>query len=232
MNKLLIIIPAYNEAKNIEAVVNDLIRNYPDYDYIIVNDGSTDDTAAICKQNQYSLLDLPINLGLSGAMRSGMRYAYKKEYAFAMQFDGDGQHDAKYIGEMMDTMERLSADIVIGSRFKNSTKPLSCRMFGSRLLEFCINLGSKKKLSDVTSGMRLFNQRMIKLFANELNYIPEPDTLAYLMRSGAVIEEVPVEMSERAVGESYLNTTQAIKYMTHMLFSIVIFQKFRRSIKE
>jgi len=124
--RILVIIPAYNEAENIERVVENLIQNYPQYDYVVVNDGSKDNTAKICRMRGYELLDLPVNLGLTGAFQTGMRYANAKGYDAAIQFDGDGQHDPSYIAEMVETMERDQCDIVIGSRFCNEKNRGPC----------------------------------------------------------------------------------------------------------
>ena len=218
---LLIIIPAYNEAENIERVVNNLIENYPQYDYVVVNDGSSDDTRKICAKKGYNFLDLPINVGLAGAIRAGIRYGYD----YAVQIDGDGQHDPKYIKDMLEKMRSAQADIVIGSRFKEKKKPHSMRMLGSRIISGAIKLTTGgKKIEDVTSGMRLFNKRMIKNFGYNMHYSPEPDTIAYLLNCGIKIEEIQVEMYERIAGTSYLNLKNSVWYMLKMLFSILVFQ--------
>ena len=228
MNKVLIIIPAYNEAENIERVVDNIIRNYPQYDYVIVNDGSSDDTRKICKKRGYNLLDLPINVGLAGAIQSGMKYANYYGYEYAIQIDGDGQHLPEYIERMLLTMNRTNCDIVIGSRFKTERKPITARMMGSQLITYAIYITTKGKyIGDVTSGMRLFNKSMIKRFGYQINYGPEPDTLAYLINCGIKIEEVQVKMEERIAGTSYLNVGNSIRYMVQMLFAILIFQWFR-----
>lgn len=225
MLKLLIIIPAYNEAFNIERVVDNLIANYPQYDYVIVNDGSSDDTRKICANRKYNFLDLPINVGLAGAIRAGIRYANYHGYDYAVQIDGDGQHEPKYIKDMLEKMETAQADIVIGSRFKEKKKPNSMRMLGSRIISGAIKLTTGgKKIEDVTSGMRLFNKRMIKNFGYNMHYSPEPDTIAYLLNCGIKIEEIQVEMYERIAGTSYLNLKNSVWYMLKMLFSILIFQ--------
>ena len=225
MLKLLIIIPAYNEAFNIERVVDNLIANYPQYDYVIVNDGSSDDTRKICANRKYNFLDLPINVGLAGAIRAGIRYANYHGYDYAVQIDGDGQHEPKYIKDMLEKMETAQADIVIGSRFKEKKKPNSMRMLGSRIISGAIKLTTGgKKIEDVTSGMRLFNKRMIKNFGYNMHYSPEPDTIAYLLNCGIKIEEIQVEMNERIAGTSYLNLKNSVWYMLKMLFSILIFQ--------
>ena len=116
--RILIVIPAYNEQENIERVVDQLMENYPQYDYLVVNDGSKDRTAAICREKGYHFLDLPVNLGLAGAFQAGLRYADRMDYDMAIQFDGDGQHDPQYIEAMASKMEEDSLDVVIGSRFK------------------------------------------------------------------------------------------------------------------
>ena len=231
--KLLILIPAYNEAENIERVVNNLIENYPQYDYVIINDGSTDATRKICARNGYNLMDLPVNVGLSGAIKSGMRYANYYGYDYVLQLDGDGQHDPAYIQSMIDKMMETDCDIVIGSRFKTGKKPVTSRMIGSQILTAAIWLTTGGKyIGDVTSGMRLFNKKMIKRFGYDMHYSPEPDTLAYLLNCGVKIEEVQVQMQERIAGVSYLNFKNSAWYMMKMMFSIMIFQWFRQKIKE
>lgn len=230
--KLLIIIPAFNEAGSIERVINNLTTNYPQYDYVIINDGSTDDTRKICAKNGYNFMDLPTNTGLTGAIKSGMHYANYYGYDYALQLDGDGQHDPKYISEMLKTMEATGCDIVIGSRFKTKKKPLTARMMGSILITGAIRLTTGKHIGDVTSGMRLFNKKMIKRFGYDIHYSPEPDTLAYLLNCGVQIEEVQVEMQERTAGVSYLNLKNSIWYMMQMMFSILLFQWVRKRIKE
>lgn len=227
MKELLIIIPAYNEEKSIERVVNHIINDYPQYDYVIVNDGSKDNTAKICKKNGYNLIDLPINLGLAGAFQTGLKYAYKKGYEYAIQYDADGQHRAEYIDKMLEEMKK-GYDIVIGSRFVDDKKPHSMRMFGSRIISTSIWLTNHKRVNDPTSGMRMFNRAMLKEFALNLNYGPEPDTISYLLKEGVSLSEVQVEMDERLEGESYLNMMRSIKYMIHMTVSILVIQNFRK----
>ena len=117
MNKTLVIIPAYNEAENIEKVVGNIINNYPQYDYIVVNDGSRDETLQICKNRHYSVLDLPINLGIGGAVQAGYLYARDNGYDIAIQIDGDGQHDIAYADKMVEILDSGETDVVIGSRF-------------------------------------------------------------------------------------------------------------------
>ena len=115
--KRLIIIPAYNEGENIKKTIDNIIESAPNFDYIVINDCSTDNTAQICKENHFNYIDLPINLGIGGAVQTGYRYAYEKGYDMAVQVDGDGQHDAKFLDIMAETMEKEKADMIIGSRF-------------------------------------------------------------------------------------------------------------------
>ncbi len=226
--KCLIIIPAYNEADNIEKVVDNIIKNYPQYDYVVVNDGSTDATRKVCKTRGYNLLELPVNVGLAGAVKSGIKYANYYQYEYAVQVDGDGQHDPAYIADMLEEMKRNDADIVIGSRFVDEKKPFSSRMFGSNLISLAIWVTTGKKIRDVTSGMRLFNKKMIKKFGYQMNYGPEPDTLAFLLNCGVKICEVQVSMQERTAGTSYLTMGRSISYMMHVLYGILVFQWFRK----
>ena len=191
----------------------------------MVNDGSSDDTRKICAKKGYNFLDLPINVGLAGAIRAGIRYANYHGYDYAVQIDGDGQHDPKYIKDMLEKMRSAQADIVIGSRFKEKKKPHSMRMLGSRIISGAIKLTTGgKNIEDVTSGMRLFNKRMIKNFGYNMHYSPEPDTIAYLLNCDIKIEEIQVEMYERIAGTSYLNLKNSVWYMLKILFSILVFQ--------
>lgn len=226
MDKVLVVIPAYNEALNIERVVGGVIENYPMFDYVIINDGSTDDTSQICRRHGWRIIDLPMNLGLAGAFQTGLKYAYRKGYHYAIQFDGDGQHRPEYIAPMREKMDE-GYDIVIGSRFIEEKKPHSMRMLGSRLLTGAIWLTTGVWVKDPTSGMRMFSQKMIKEFADGLNYGPEPDTISYLIKQGAKVAEIPVTMDKRIMGESYLKPLNAARYMGKMLFSILLVQSFR-----
>lgn len=226
--RVIAVVPAYNERDNIVSTIEDLRSNAPGVDYVIINDGSKDDTLSICREHGYNVIDLPVNLGLAGAFQTGMRYAYEHGYDYAIQFDADGQHSAAYICEMIRVAEAKDANIVIGSRFATQKKPLSARMAGSVLISAMILLTTRKRIQDPTSGMRLFDRQMIPLFANEMDFGPEPDTISLLMRWGYKVEETQVEMRERTAGESYLNFTKSITYMLRMSISILLVQWFRR----
>ena len=151
--KCLVIIPAYNEEENIVRVVENLKNNYPMYDYVVINDGSSDDTARLCRRKGYELVDLPVNLGLAGAFQTGLKYAWRKGYDYAIQFDADGQHRAEYIAPMLEKIQE-GYDIVIGSRFVTEKKPHSLRMIGSRLMAVATRLTTGQKGEAPTSGRR------------------------------------------------------------------------------
>lgn len=226
--KVLLIIPAYNEAANIEKVIESLCR-YP-YDYIIVNDGSKDKTAEICRKNGYRLIDLPVNLGLAGAVQTGMRYAYNQGYDYAVQFDGDGQHLPEYVAPMLKKAGE-GYDIVIASRYATVKKPFSPRMIGSRVISAALFLTTGRHISDPTSGMRLYSRRLIKTLSENINFGPEPDTLAYLIRNRVSVAEVQAEMRERAAGKSYMSFYISFKYIVRMMLSIMMIQFIRPRLK-
>jgi len=225
--KCLVIIPAYNEQDSIVRVIENLRNNFPQYDYVIINDGSADSTPEICRAKGYELIDLPVNLGLAGAFQTGLKYAYLKGYEYAIQFDADGQHLPQYIGPMLEKMQE-GYDIVIGSRFVNEKKPKSLRMLGSNMISLAMRITTGRKVNDPTSGMRMFNKKMIEEFALNMNYGPEPDTVSYLLKQGATIAEVQVQMEERIAGTSYLTMGRSIMYMMRMLISILFIQNFRK----
>lgn len=145
--------------------------------------------------------------------------------------DGDGQHRPEYIAVLQKTMEESGAEIVIGSRFVTEKKPHTMRMMGSNLISAIIKISTGKRIMDPTSGMRLFGRDIVKEFAYDMNYGPEPDTISYLLKQGVKVEEVQVTMDERIAGESYLNLVRSVKYMMLQCFSIVFIQRFRKGIK-
>lgn len=218
--KTLIIIPAYNEALNIEKTVKD-VKDNTDYDYIIINDCSKDNTKEVCEKNSFNVLSLPINYGLTSGIQVGMKYAYKNDYDIAIQFDGDGQHQAKYLKDLVKEIEEGNCDVAVGSRFVTEKKPHSLRMLGSNLISTCIKITTGKNIKDTTSGMRAYNRQAIEEFAKNASLTPEPDTLVYMIKKGMKIKEVQVEMSEREFGESYLKPLKAMEYMFNMVFSIL-----------
>ncbi len=225
--KTLVVIPAYNEALNIEKTVSDIENNAPEVDYVVINDGSKDNTLEVIRNNHYNHIDGFCNLGLFGAVQTGFKLALEENYDVVIQFDGDGQHSAKYISTMVSEIENGN-DIVIGSRFVTEKKPFTARMLGSRLISFAIKVITGKMISDPTSGFRAYNKACIKDYATDMNNPPEPDTLVYMYRKKRKIKEVQVQMQDREFGESYLNLGNTIKYMSRMLISIFLIQPFRK----
>lgn len=229
MASILVIIPAYNEEACIVDTVHELQNVAPEFDYIIINDGSKDRTADLCRKNGFNLIDLPVNLGLTGAFQAGMKYAYRHGYDQAVQFDADGQHVPRYIAELSNHMESTGADVVIGSRFVTSSKPRSLRMLGSDLISTFIRLTTGARINDPTSGMRMYNRSAIEQFATRNDLSPEPDTLAFLIRNcSATVVEHQVEMRERTAGESYLTLSKSISYMLNTCSAILFSLWFRR----
>lgn len=227
--KVLIIIPAYNEALNIEKTVKDVTEN-TDYDYVVVNDCSKDNTKEVCEKNGFNMLSLPINYGLTSGIQIGMKYAYKHNYDIAIQFDGDGQHEAKYLKDLVKAIEN-GANVVIGSRFVTEKKPISMRMFGSTLLTGAIKLTTGQTINDPTSGMRAYDKNAIKEFVTNPSLTPEPDTMVYMIKKKMKVEEVQVEMKDREFGESYLNPIKSAEYMINMFFSIIFIRALTRKNK-
>ncbi len=228
--KKLLIIPAFNEEESIVNTIDDIKKHCPDWDFVIINDGSGDNTLNICRDKGYSYLNLSSNLGLAGAFQAGVMFANFKDYDYVMQFDADGQHPASYVDRLLKTAIEQKTDITIGSRFVSEKKPFNSRMMGSRLISLAIYMTTGKLLTDPTSGMRLFNRRMIKILAKNINCHPEPDTISHLLRNNAVVTEVQVEMSERVAGTSYLNIFNGITYSINTFISILFIQWFRRGV--
>jgi glycosyltransferase involved in cell wall biosynthesis len=227
MNRVLLIIPAYNEEESIKKVVDNIQMNFPQFDYVVINDGSRDNTLKICEENKYNCVSHPVNLGLSGAFQTGMKYACLHHYEYAIQIDADGQHDPAFIDKMVMTADE-GYSIVIGSRFVTKKKPHSLRMIGSRMITAAIRLTTGVTVTDPTSGMRLYGKKVIDEFANNLNYGPEPDTVSYLIKKKNIkIKEIQVHMEDRIAGESYLSFSKSVFYMVRMLISIFLIQPAR-----
>lgn len=225
MNKVLLIIPAYNEAENIERVVDNIVENYPQYDYVIVNDGSADQTYEICRQKGYHVLNLSVNLGIGGAVQAGYLYAKRNHYEIAVQIDGDGQHDVAYVRDVIKPILEGQADVTVGSRFmkKEGFQSSSSRRFGILLLSTFIKICTGKRVYDVTSGFRAVNAKFIDIYSEDYpRDYPEPEALVIAMVHGGKVQEVPVVMRERQSGTSSINLKRSVYYMVKVTLAIFI----------
>lgn len=225
-NKILLIIPTYNEEKSIQKTINAVLD--ANYDYIIVNDGSTDATKKILDRNNYNYIDLLTNLGIGGAVQTGYKYAYENNYDIAVQFDADGQHDASYIQKLIQPIEKNEADLVIGSCFIDKTaktqRSSKIRRLGIYFLSGTIKLFSGKRIYDPTSGFRAANREVIECFANDypLEY-PEPISNYELLKSHHYkIKEVSVKMNKRTAGRSSIHSWKSVYAAINVFLSILI----------
>ena len=230
--KTLVIIPAYNEEESILNTYKEIIdynKKYnTHYDVIVINDCSTDKTLEICKTNNIPTISLIHNLGIGGAVQTGYKYALMNDYDIAIQYDGDGQHDVKYIKNIIEPIINDNADFVIGSRFvtkdASEFKSSAARRLGIKLISNIIHLLTKKRIYDVTSGFRAANKKVIQLFANEcpVEY-PEPITNMELLKNNLNVFEVPVAMRERDGGVSSIHSWKNAYYMVNVILAILVF---------
>lgn len=223
--KKLVIIPAYNEEGNLEKTIEDIKKNAPEFDYVVVNDCSTDETLAMCRRNRFSYLNLPVNLGIGGAVQTGYRYAYYKGYDVAVQFDGDGQHDASYLESMLKVLFDDEVDMVIGSRFieKRGFQSSLIRRVGIVYFTMVIKLLTGKHITDPTSGMRMVNRKLLKEFTEYYpKDYPEPESVVTILTKNYKVKEMPVIMKERMEGESSISFRKSIYYMIKVSFAILI----------
>lgn len=223
--KTLIIIPAFNEATNIEQVLSNIGGCTRQADYLVVNDCSSDATEQKLEELHASYISVPVNLGIGGAVQAGYKYAKKNNYDIAIQVDGDGQHDVSYIAEMIRVIDSEEADIVIGSRFidREGFQSSVLRRIGISLLSNLIFLMCGKKVKDVTSGFRAVNKTFINIYAD--NYpddYPEPEAIVTAVLYGGRIKEIPVIMRERISGKSSINFKNSVYYMVKVTLAIII----------
>ena len=224
--KVLLIIPAYNEEKSIKKTVESILPTH--YDYIVIDDGSADNTKHVLQQNHYNFISLSSNLGIGGAVQTGYKYALYNNYDIAIQFDADGQHNAEYIKDLIQPILDQEADLVIGSCFiskdKSNRRASKIRQFGVYFLSGVIKLFSGKLVYDPTSGFRAANRKVIECFADSypLEY-PEPISNYELLKSHRYkIKEVPVRMNRRTAGHSSIHSWKSIYASISVLLSIII----------
>ena len=225
--KVLMIIPSYNEEKNILNTIES-IKKYKKrkLDYVVINDGSTDNTKKVLIENNINYIDLVNNLGIGAAVQTGYKYAFRNNYDIAIQFDGDGQHDINYVNKLIDAIEKENYDMVIGSRFigcDSKFKSTASRRVGIRILSFLIKILTKQKIKDTTSGYRAVNKKIIEKFSNNYAFeYPEPITNLQVIKDGFKVKEVPVGMNERKFGTSSINFYKSIYYMLNVSLNILI----------
>lgn len=229
IDKTLIIIPAYNEEDNVLNTVSTII-NKAEYDYIVINDGSVDDTQTICENNNINVIQLPINLGIGGAVQTGYKYAQEKGYLSAVQIDGDGQHNLEFLSEMKEVLCKENADMVIGSRYLNKEgfQSSAIRRAGIKWFTFLIKILTGHTITDPTSGYRLIGRKGIELFAEDYpKDYPEPETIVTMLCNDNKIVEMPVLMNERQGGSSSITAFKSIYYMFKVSLSLLL-EKFRK----
>ncbi|HGM9068960.1 TPA: glycosyltransferase family 2 protein, partial [Streptococcus pyogenes] len=197
----------------------------PDFDYIIIDDCSTDNTLAICQKQGFNVISLPINLGIGGAVQTGYRYAQRCGYDVAVQVDGDGQHNPCYLEKMVEVLVQSSVNMVIGSRFitKEGFQSSFARRIGIKYFTWLIALLTGKKITDATSGLRLIDRSLIERFANHYpDDYPEPETVVDVLVSHFKVKETPVVMNERQGGVSSISLTKSVYYMIKVTLAILV----------
>lgn len=223
--KKLIIIPAFNEESNIEKTVQAILKDAVDFDYVIINDCSTDRTKEICENNCYNIVNLPINLGIGGAVQTGYKYAYEHGYDVAVQVDGDGQHDPEFLKEMAEHLMNRQLDMVIGSRFieKKGFQSSKTRRIGIVFFSKLIKVLTGTLITDPTSGLRMIGKNAIELFSRDYpRDYPEPESVVAVLRRHMKVEEIPVIMHEREGGVSSISFKKSIYYMIKVTLAIFI----------
>lgn len=221
----LIIIPSYNEAESLPDLIADIEKTLPDFDYVVVNDGSSDETKKIAGEEQWNILHLPINSGIGVTVQTGYRYALENDYDIAIQIDGDGQHDIRYLPEIVRPIEDKTADVVIGSRFveKEGFQSSGARRIGIKLLSALIFVLTGVKIKDVTSGYRAVNRKFIRIFSDDYSKdYPEPEAIVTAKMYKGHILEMPVVMKEREHGNSSITLRKSVYYMLKVSLAILV----------
>lgn len=223
--KRLVIIPAYNEGENIKSTVEEVIKKAKGFDYVVINDCSTDDTKMICEKSNFNVINLPINLGIGGAVQTGYRYGYNEGYDLAVQVDGDGQHNPEFLVKMAEFMEEYQADMVIGSRFidKEGFQSSGTRRIGIKYFTILIKILTGKTITDPTSGLRMVNRDIMHMFAYDYpKDYPEPESVVAVLRRKKKVEEIPVIMRARTGGVSSISLKKSVYYMVKVTLAILI----------
>lgn len=225
--KVLFVIPAYNEEENIEKVLNEIKKDASFADILVINDCSTDNTKEIVKENKVNCITNVFNMRYAMAVQTGIKYAYQNNYDYVIQFDADGQHIASEAIRLYDEMKKSNCDIVIGSRYlKNTGYPCPLfRRIGTKLFEKMIKIFTKKKIADPLSGFQCLNKKVIERYSKMGNYpeFPDANLVIEMLLLGYDIHEVPVKMRLRENGESmHGGIIKPIKYMINMFYEVIV----------
>ena len=232
--RVAVIVPAYNEARNLPRLAEALRAHAPGCDVCVVDDGSTDDTARVAADLGWTVLRLPVNLGIGGAVQAGYLWALEHGHDVAVQIDGDGQHDPAYLEALLAPVKTGDADVVIGSRFlsEGGFRSTAVRRAGIRYLSWFLRLRCGARITDTTSGFRAAGRSAIELFARYYpSDYPEPEAIALAKRAGLRLAEVPVRMSERAHGRSSITAVRTLYYLVKVSLALVLLPS-RRSPSE
>ena len=223
--RVLVVVPAHNEERNLPGVVESLRRHVPDWDVAVINDASTDRTSDVARELGVRVLDLPVNLGIGGAVQTGYLFARQGGYDAAVQFDGDGQHDASFLKALLAPLEAGSADLVIGSRFLQSAgfRSTWARRIGIRYLCWFLRLRCGARVTDPTSGMRAAGKRALDDFAAHYpSDYAEPESIALCIRKRFAIAEIPVCMLERRHGRSSIGSLRTLYYFVKVSLALLL----------
>ncbi|EKD81272.1 MAG: glycosyl transferase [uncultured bacterium] len=227
LNRTCIIVPCYNESASIKAVIDELAETAAEAEIVVINDGSSDSTFETAKMSgKATVIDLPINLGVGGAVQTGLKYAFKSSKDFAIKVDGDGQHDPAHIATLLQPLITDQADIVVGSRFlqeNSGFKSTIWRRVGIRFFQFLCQSLTGQRITDPTSGFRAYNRHAIKFMAN--NYpsfdYPEPEEVILACKNNLRIVEVPVKMRNRQAGTSTISSSISVYYMLKVTLAML-----------
>lgn len=223
--KKLIIIPAYNEEGGIVKTITDIREHAKGFDYVIVNDCSKDNTLDICRQHGYPVINLPVNMGIGGGVQTGYLYAYRNGYDIAVQFDGDGQHNASYLEDMAEKLLQENLDMVIGSRYieKQGFQSSGMRRIGIRYFTVLIKILTGQTITDPTSGMRMINRDIMRMFAEDYpKDYPEPESVVAILKRKKHVAEIPVQMNARGEGISSISPAKSVYYMIKVTLAVLV----------
>jgi hypothetical protein len=228
VSRNLAIVPALNEVGAISTTVGEILDWAPDFDVLVVDDGSTDETAARAAQAGARVVRLPYNLGIGGAMQAGYVYAHERGYDVAVQVDGDGQHDARHIHDLLHHMrQHPEFDMVVGSRFLSPTaesfRSSASRRMGIRIFAALLSRITRQRVTDPTSGFRMINRTGIRLFAGDYPHdYPEVEAILLIHAHRLRSCEIPVEMRARTSGVSAISSTRSVYYMVKVLLAVFV----------